>query len=60
MTRRKFVYKLMAAGSAIVVGVRWARLKARPRRFVRAVRTGTYPGQLKPLRDISRPGEWSG
>ncbi len=60
MTRRKFVRKLMTAGSAIVVGATWLASKASPQRFVRAVRAGRYPGALKPLKDISRPGKWSG
>ncbi|MHC4566166.1 MAG: hypothetical protein ACYTE3_10455 [Planctomycetota bacterium] len=60
MTRRKFVRKLIAAGSAIVVGASWLRRKASPKRFVRAVRAGKYPGELKPLRNISKPGKWSG
>jgi hypothetical protein len=60
MTRRKFIRRLMTAASAICVGASWLGRKATPRRFVRAVRTGKYPGVLKPLGDISSPGKWGG
>ncbi|HUT29215.1 MAG TPA: twin-arginine translocation signal domain-containing protein [Sedimentisphaerales bacterium] len=60
MTRRKFIRKLAAACSAVVVGAGWLAKKAAPRRFVLAVRTKFYPGSLKPLGDISKPGKWSG
>jgi hypothetical protein len=50
----------MTAASAICVGASWLGRKATPRRFVRAVRTGKYPGVLKPLGDISSPGKWGG
>lgn len=60
MTRRKFVLKLMKAGSAIVVGASWLARKASPRRFVRAVRIDKYPGALKPMKDIFGQGKWSG
>jgi len=60
MTRRKFVRKLIAAGSAIVGCASWLGRKAAPQRFVRAVRAKKYPGVLKPLRDITGPGKWGG
>jgi hypothetical protein len=60
MTRRKFIQKLMKAGSAIVLGTCWLANKTVPRRFVRAVRLNKYPGSLKPLQDISKQSKWSG
>lgn len=60
MTRRKFMEKLIKAGSAVVVGICWMAKKASPRKFVWANRVKKYPGSLKPLKDISGPGKWSG
>jgi len=59
MTRRKFIRKLTGAGAAIVAGVSWLACKG-PRKFVRAVGVKKYPGALKPMKDISGPGKWSG
>lgn len=59
MTRRKFIQKLINAGSTVIVGVWWLAKKAVPRKFVRA-KTGRFPGSLKPLADISKQGRWSG
>jgi len=60
MTRRKFIRKLITAGSAIAVSASWLVSKATPRRFLWAVREKKYPGSLKPLGDISKQGKWSG
>ena len=60
MTRRKFIQKLIKAGSAIAVGASWLMSKAAPRKFVWAVRLKKYPGSLKPLRDVYKEGKWSG
>jgi len=60
MTRRKFIAELAAACSAVVAGAGWLAKKAGPRRFVRAVKLKFYPGSLRPLGDISKPGKWSG
>jgi hypothetical protein len=60
MTRRKFIKKLAVACGAVVVGAGWLANKVGPRRFVRAVRTKFYPGSLRPMGDISKPGKWSG
>ncbi len=60
MTRRKFVQKLMKAGSVIIFGAWWLAKKAVPRKFVWAVKTKKYPGRLKPLRDISKQSKWNG
>ena len=60
MTRRKFIGKLMTAGSAIVVGASWVARKASPRRFVCAVRIREYPGELKPMKHTFGQGKWSG
>jgi hypothetical protein len=60
MTRRKFVQKLIKAGSAIIVGAWWLAKKTGPRKFVWAVKTKKYPGCLKPLRSIYKQSKWSG
>jgi hypothetical protein len=60
MTRRKFIGKLIKAGSAIVVGTWWLAKKAAPRRFVRAVKLTKYPGTLEPLENIDKQSKWSG
>jgi len=60
MTRRKFIQKLIKAGSAIAVSASWLARKATPHKFVWAVRLKKYPGSLKPLRDVSKQGKWSG
>jgi hypothetical protein len=60
MTRRKFIQELIKAGSAIVIGVCWLAEKASPRKFIRAVRLGKYPGSLKPLQDVNKQSKWSG
>jgi hypothetical protein len=60
MTRRKFIRKLIGAGSTIVIGASWLISKASPRRFLRAVRLKKYPGPLRPMGDISKQSKWSG
>jgi len=60
MTRRKFVQKLIKAGSTIIVGTWWLAKKATPRKFIRAIGLKKYPGSLRPLGDISKQSKWSG
>jgi len=60
MTRRKFIQKLIKAGSAIIVGAWWLVKKATPRKFVWAGKLKKYPGSLRPLRDVHKQGKWSG
>ena len=60
MTRRKFIRRLIVAGSTIIAGASWFIKKAAPRKFIRAVRFKKYPGSLRPLGDISKQGKWSG
>lgn len=60
MTRRKFVHVLIKTCSGVGIGTWWLAKKVTPRKFVRAVETRKYPGSVKPLRDISKPGKWSG
>jgi hypothetical protein len=60
VTRRKFIQKLIKAGSAIILGVCWLAKKAEPRKFVRAIRLKKYPGSLKSLQDIHKQSKWSG
>ena len=50
----------MKSGSAIVVGAYWLAKKAAPRKFVRAIRLGKYPGPLRSVGDISTQSKWSG
>ncbi|HCO93823.1 MAG TPA: hypothetical protein DIU00_07730 [Phycisphaerales bacterium] len=60
MTRRKFVRKLIGAGSMIVAGASLFAKKASPRKFVRAIRFKGYPGPVKPMENILKQGKWSG
>jgi hypothetical protein len=60
MTRRKFVKKVIKAGSAIILGAWWLAKKAAPRKFVWAVKTKKYPGSLRSLQDICKQSKWSG
>jgi len=60
MTRRKFIYKLLQAGSAIVLGVAWLGRKTLPSKFVWAKRVKKYPGFVKPLDNIDKQSKWSG
>jgi len=60
MTRRKFIQKLIKAGSVIIVGAWWLVKKAAPRKFVLAVKLKKYPGSLRPLQDIHKQSKWSG
>jgi len=60
MTRRKFIQKLIGAGLTIVAGASWCLKKAAPRKFIIAIKFKKYPGQLKPLGDISKQSKWSG
>ena len=60
MTRRKFILKLMGAGSSIVAGASWFINKTAPRKFIRAVKFKKYPGLIKPMGDVSKQGKWSG
>lgn len=60
MTRRKFVQRLLKAGSAIVLGVVWLGKKAAPCKFIWAARLKKYPGPLRPLEDVNNQGKWSG
>jgi hypothetical protein len=60
MTRRKFIKKLITAGSAIITGTSWLVSKTVPRKFVRAFGVKKFPGSLKPLREVSQQNKWSG
>jgi hypothetical protein len=59
MTRRKFISRLVKAGSAVIAGTWWLAKKAVPRKFIRA-KVGRFPGSLKPLRGIYKQSKWSG
>jgi hypothetical protein len=60
MTRRKFIQKLIHAGSVVIASTCWLAKKAAPRKFVRAIKVKNYPGSLRPLRDIYKQSKWSG
>jgi hypothetical protein len=60
MTRRKFIRKIIVAGSTIVAGASWFMDKATPRKFIRAVRFKKYPGPVIPMEKILKQGKWSG
>jgi len=60
MTRRKFIEKLAKTGVLALSGLGWLADRANPRRFVRAIAAGKYPGSVGPLSDISKQGKWSG
>ncbi len=60
MTRRTFVRALVGAASAAGAGLAWLGHKTSPRRIVRAVRLGKYPGDVVPMGDISKQSKWSG
>lgn len=60
MTRRKFIHRLLKAGSLILVGAASLAKKAVPRKFVRAVRHHKYPGPLRPPHGILEQSKWSG
>jgi hypothetical protein len=59
MTRRKFTVFLTGLIAGAAAGLfRFGR--AAPRRFVRAVRLGKYPGRVVPMGDVRRRAKWSG
>jgi hypothetical protein len=60
MTRRKFINKLIKTGSIIIAGISCLVKNANPRRFVRAMRSKKYPGNLKTLKEIPKQCKWSG
>ena len=60
MTRRKFIQRLMKAGTAVIVGGWVIAKKAVPRKFVWAVKFGKFPGLIRPLRNIHKESKWSG
>jgi hypothetical protein len=60
ITRRRFVRAVAGAASAACVGLCWVGQRVSPRRIVRAVRLGKYPGVVVPMDDISKQSKWSG
>ncbi len=60
MTRRKFIRKMTGAAAVFILGVRRVGEKVSPRRFIRAVSSGKYPGTVRPLHKVTGPGKWSG
>jgi len=60
MTRRKFIQKILCAGSAVIVGLWWLAKKASPRKFVWACRLKKYPGSVRTLPNNYNQSKWSG
>jgi len=60
--RRRFVERVLTAGSALAVPLVWFADGTPLRRYAQAVRTGCYPGPLRKLRasDVTRRGRWRG
>ena len=60
MTRRTFVRGIAGVLSALGAGWGWIARIVSPRRVVRAVPFGKYPGRIVPMGDIRRQAKWSG
>jgi len=60
MTRRKFVRGITGVLSALGLGWCWIARAVSPRRVVRTVRLGKYPGRIVPMGDIRKQAKWSG
>jgi hypothetical protein len=60
VTRRKFVQVVAGAASALGAGLLWVGRRASPRRVVRALRLGKYPGEAVPMDDVGKQSKWSG
>jgi hypothetical protein len=60
MTRRKFIHKLLGAGSLILAGAGLLAKKIVPGRFVRALRYHKYPGRFRAPDDIFNQSKWNG
>jgi hypothetical protein len=60
VTRRKFVQVMIGTASALGAGLFWVGRKASPRRVVRALHLGQYPGQVVPMEDVGKQSKWSG
>ncbi|NLB55308.1 MAG: hypothetical protein GX811_06005 [Lentisphaerae bacterium] len=59
MTRRKFFIRLINWFVVIFLAIGSFAIKA-PAQFVKAVRSFTYPGKIKKLGSIDKPGKWAG
>lgn len=60
VTRRKFVQVMTGAASLVCAGLFWVGRRASPRRVVRALRLGKYPGEVVPMEDVCQQSKWSG
>jgi len=60
MTRRKFTACLASFVSLAAAGLCGLARAVLPRRFVRAVRGGQYPGKVVPMPDVREEAKWSG
>jgi hypothetical protein len=60
MTRRRFVRIITGVASAFCGGLYRLSQRAVPRRVVRALRLGKYPGEVVPMGDMGKQSKWSG
>jgi hypothetical protein len=60
MKRREFIGRVLGIGSVVLLGVGRMAKRVVPRRFVRAVNFGRYPGGFRPPHDIFSQSKWSG
>jgi hypothetical protein len=60
--RRQFLRLVLGVGTALTASLLRRLGRARPVRYVEAIRTTFYPGAGKVLdkADITRPGRWGG
>jgi hypothetical protein len=59
MTRRRFTRAITGAAVALGASLYWVCQRASPRRIVRALRLGKYPGEIVTMEDILKQPKWS-
>jgi len=61
MTRRRFIYRLLAAAPATALAASCLRRRRNARlKYIRAVPLSRYPGPLRPLWNVTSSAKWSG
>jgi hypothetical protein len=60
MTRRRFLQKILTAGSTILVAGWLLAKTVVPRRFLWAKPLSKYPGRIKAIDNITSQSKWSG
>jgi hypothetical protein len=60
MTRRKLLHQLLGSATAVALVSKWLITKAKPRKFVQALRVKKYPGSLRHIGNVCSQGKWSG